>query len=81
MQDGQRPKDLDNDVFAPDKMTGGASGPKKPRYWLWAIPVIGLLLTIALFVVLEQRIAAKQREAAIDVLRNTQPSEFMPKRN
>jgi len=48
------------------------------KYWLIAIPVVGLLITLSVFVVLERRLAQQQRAAAIDVLRETQPSEFMP---
>ncbi len=52
--------------------------PRKPRYWLWAIPVLGLIVTFVLFILLEQRIAAEQRENAIEVLRSTEPSKFLP---
>jgi len=50
------------------------------KYWMLAIPAVGLFVTIAMFVVLERRLAEKQRAAAIDVLRSTTPSEFMPDR-
>lgn len=54
------------------------SKPSKPRYWLWAIPVLGLIITFVLFMLLEQRIAEEQRENAIEVLRSTEPSKFLP---
>jgi len=60
-------------AVAPTKQRSALS-----RYWLWAIPVIGLVLTFSVFIMLERRIAERQRDAAISVLRNTEPSKFLP---
>lgn len=51
---------------------------KKPKMWLYIIPfVIVLIVVAAVFVGLEKRLAAKQRAAAIEVLNQTKPSEFL----
>lgn len=59
------------------------TSPKKSKLniGLWSMAVIALVATISLFVVLEKRVSEKVRQDGIDVLRETEPSEFLPKRN
>ena len=58
------------------------SGGKKLPIWLFIVPLLILaIVVIGVFITLEKRIAAQQREAAIEVLNNTKPSEFLPKRD
>lgn len=54
--------------------------PTKKPYWLFAIPAVAIIAILALFIVLEKRIAQQQRQNAIEVLRSVEPSEFMPRR-
>ncbi len=58
----------------------GEKPSKKRPYWLWVIPLIGLFGVVLLFLELEKRVAEQTRENAIEVLRSTEPSEFMPKK-
>ena len=53
--------------------------PTDRRYWLLVIPVVAIIAILTLFIVLEKRIAQQQRENAIEVLRSTEPSDFLPK--
>jgi len=49
--------------------------------WCYVVPLAALAIgVIVIFVVLEKRTAAKQREAAIEVLNRTTPSEFLQKK-
>lgn len=55
---------------------------KKRPMWVFLVPLAALIIGVFLvFIVLENRIAAQNREAAIKVLNNTKPSEFLPKTN
>jgi len=54
---------------------------QKRPLWIFVVPLVALAIAVILiFVVLEKRIAEQQREAAIEVLNNTKPSEFLPKK-
>lgn len=67
---------LNEDLFTTDT---SQRKPAKPRYWLLAIPVVAIIGVLALFVILENRLEQQRRDKAIEVLRSTQPSDFMPK--
>jgi len=69
----------DEEFFSPEPGVTRQASPIK-RYWLFAIPIVGIIAVLTLFIVLEKRIAKQQRQNAIEVLRSTEPSEFMPKR-
>jgi len=63
-------------------MRNAKTGGKKRPMWFFVVPLVCLAIgTISVFIVLEKRIAAQNREAAIEVLNNAKPSEFLPKTN